>query len=547
MARKSRKTAVLPESAKKVDIRIWHAALYIRLSVEFNGKRGDSLETQRQIMEAHLALFPDIEVAQIYTDNGISGQTFERPAFQKMLQDVEAGKINCIVTKDLSRLGRNVIDTGYYIEKYFPLHHVRFIAVNDQYDSESTENGGNHLIIPLKNMINEAYVADISKKVRAQKRQAMRDGEFVGPYPPYGYKKAPDNCHKLIINEDTAPVVRQIFECAADGVPIYQIVRQLNEAKILTPGCYSASLGIKVSPQQRGSGSWTAWTVTKILKHQVYAGDLVQGKHNCVKHKQIPAKEDDWIVVQNTHEPIVSRELYEKVQAVLQQTSRKRKLEQKNSYTENILRGRIFCGCCGKHLHRERSFGVYLYRCISNQRIRKDFCTGYRYVTEKELFHVILTIIRQEAETVTEKRLLIEQCSNKMAVQKKQADRELSELMQKAERVRTLISGLYEHYMTGVLTRAEYFEMKENYSRQLHDLTERVQVLQATQNTLVSEMKKYVSLTDRLAEVDENTELSALLVDQLIDRITVNGPDDVFIQFRFANDFASLKEMMQNE
>ena len=178
MARKSRKNIVAVQKSKAVDVKVWRAALYIRLSVEFNGKRGDSLETQRQIMEAYIALCPDIEIAEIYTDNGITGRTFEREAFQRMLCDVEAGKIDCIVVKDLSRLGRNTIDTGYYIEKYFPLHGVRFIAVNDQFDSTDPENNGNHLIVPLKNMINEAYAADISKKVRSQLHQSMHDGEF---------------------------------------------------------------------------------------------------------------------------------------------------------------------------------------------------------------------------------------------------------------------------------------------------------------------------------------------------------------------------------
>ena len=162
MARKSRKGVATLEKPKKNYMKIWRTALYIRLSVEFNGKRGDSLETQRQIMEAYGALCPDLEIVEVYTDNGISGRTFERKDFQRMLADVEAGKINCIVVKDLSRLGRNTIDTGYYIEKYFPLHGVRFIAVNDQFDSEDSENSGNHLIVPLKNMINEAYAADIS-------------------------------------------------------------------------------------------------------------------------------------------------------------------------------------------------------------------------------------------------------------------------------------------------------------------------------------------------------------------------------------------------
>lgn len=150
MARKSRKNVVVVESPKRSAMKVWRAALYVRLSVEFNSKKGDSLETQQQIMEAYIALRPDIEIAEVYTDNGVSGRTFEREAFQRMLSDVEAGKINCIVVKDLSRLGRNTIDTGYYIEKYFPLHGVRFIAVNDQFDSEDSENSGNHLIVPLK-------------------------------------------------------------------------------------------------------------------------------------------------------------------------------------------------------------------------------------------------------------------------------------------------------------------------------------------------------------------------------------------------------------
>lgn len=425
---------------------------------------------------------------------------------------------------------------------------MRFIAVNDQFDSDDAENSGNYLIIPLKNMINEAYAADISRKVRTQKQQTMRDGEFVGPYPPYGYKKAPDNCHKLLVNEDTAPVVRQIFGWAADGIPITRIARQLNETGILTPSHYMASIGMTVNPHLMGSGNWTVWTVTKILNNQVYTGDLVQGKHTSAGHKQVLAQPEAWIVVRNTHEPIVSREQYEKAQDVLQRASGKCKKAEKIPYTENILRGRVFCGCCGKNLHRQKSYGQYLYRCISNQRIRKNFCTGnIRYVTEKDLFRTILTIIRQEAVIMAGKRTRMEQCGGKIAAQKRKTDKELSKLLQKAEETRTLLAGLYEHYVTGVLTRAEYLEMKQSYSQELRDAAERVQTLQMRQQTLESEMKQYVSLADRLSEVDENTTLSALLVDQLIERVTVNGSDDITIEFRFENGFAALKEVICHE
>ena len=189
-------------------------------------------------METHLALSPDIEVAEIYIDNGVSGQTFERPAFQRMLADVEAGQINCVAVKDLSRLGRSAIDSGYYIEKYFPLHGVRFLSINDQYDSEYVDNSGGQIALPLKNLMNETYAIDISRKVRAQQHQAMRAGEFVGARPPFGYRKDPQNCHRLLVNEDTAPVVRQIFQWAADGISLNTIVKRLNKANILTPSHY---------------------------------------------------------------------------------------------------------------------------------------------------------------------------------------------------------------------------------------------------------------------------------------------------------------------
>ena len=249
MARKSRKnTAQTP--AVKTGMKVWKAALYIRLSVEFNGQRGDSLETQKKIMESFAALHPDIQVSGIYTDNGITGRTFERAAFQQMLADVEAGKINCIIVKDLSRLGRSTIDTGYYIEKYFPVRQVRFIAVNDQYDSEADQNSGEHIILPFKNMVNEAYAADISRKVRSQTRQSMKSGDYVGARPPYGYRKDPENCHKLIVNEETAPAVRDIFQWAADGVSLNRIATRLNEQGIITPGFYLVKCGL-IKPDRK--------------------------------------------------------------------------------------------------------------------------------------------------------------------------------------------------------------------------------------------------------------------------------------------------------
>ena len=548
MAQKSRKDAAALAAPQKAAMKIWRAALYIRLSVEFNGKRGDSLETQRQIMEAYIALCPDIEIAEIYTDNGTTGRTFEREAFQRMLADVEAGRINCIVVKDLSRLGRNTIDTGYYIEKYFPLHGVRFIAVNDQFDSEDSENSGNHLIVPLKNMINEAYAADISKKIRAQQNQAMRDGEFVGARPPYGYRKDPDNCHRLLVNEDTAPIVRQIFQWTVDGVALNVIVKRLNEQGVMTPGYYLASIGLITSKKLMGSGKWQTWTVGKILADEVYTGDMVQGKHTNVGHKQVVTKPVDWIVVRNTHEPLVSREVFAKAQAVREQMASKYTRTMKVPYSENILRGRVFCAHCGKNLHRQRSHGRYFYRCISNDRMGKGSCTGgIIHLPEPDLFDAILTIIRQKAEVVMGEALRLKRCDNKIATQKAQVDQEIAELGRQTQKNKTIRAGLYENFVKGILTRAEYLEMQEDYSQKISGAVERVQQLQTRQSELERQMECCTSMADKLAAVDKDTALSALLVEQLIERVTVNGPDDVSVKFSFEGGFERVMEVLGNE
>ena len=548
MARKSRKGVSAPEQPKKDYMKIWRTALYIRLSVEFNGKRGDSLETQRQIMEAYAALCPDLEIVEVYTDNGITGRTFEREAFQRMLADVDAGKINCIMVKDLSRLGRNTIDTGYYIEKYFPLHRVRFIAVNDQFDSEDSENSGNHLIVPLKNMINEAYAADISKKVRAQQNQAMRDGEFVGARPPYGYRKDPDNCHRLLVNEDTAPIVRQIFQWTVDGVALNVIVKRLNEQGVMTPGYYLASIGLITSKKLMGSGKWQTWTVGKILADEVYTGDMVQGKHTNVGHKQVVTKPVDWIVVRNTHEPLVSREVFAKAQAVREQMASKYTRTMKVPYSENILRGRVFCAHCGKNLHRQRSHGRYFYRCISNDRMGEGSCTGgIIHLPEPDLFDAILTIIRQKAEVVIGEALRLKRCDNKIATQKAQVDQEIAELGRQTQKNKTIRAGLYENFVKGILTRAEYLEMQEDYSQKISGAVERVQQLQTRQSELERQMERCTSMADKLAAVDKDTALSALLVEQLIERVTVNGPDDVSVKFSFEGGFERVMEVLGNE
>lgn len=547
MARKSRKNTVTTQPTSPAAT-VWKAALYIRLSVEFNSNKGDSLETQKDIMEAHLALHPDIEIVGVYTDNGVSGQTFQRPSFQRMLEDIESGKITCVVTKDLSRLGRSTIDTGYYIERYFPQHHVRYIAVNDQFDSEDSENNGSHIILPLKNMINEAYAADIARKVRAQQRQAMQEGQFVGSRPPYGYKKDPNDCHKLLVNEDTAPVVRQIFQWASEGVSVTKIVKTLNENGILSPGHYLMNVGLITNSRLAGMGEWQTRTLERILADPVYMGDMVQGKSKSIGHKQFRTHPDEWIHITNTHEPIITREMFEKVQALRQEVAANHASSPLRPYTPNILRGRIFCGYCGKNLHRQRSNeNDYYYHCISKDRISSDSCNGKVSVREERLFAAIVSIVREEANAVIGNSLLLEQRNDRVAAQQADFNREISRLQSEVEKNRKFLSTLYENFVSGLLTAAEYTEMKAQYEQKITQGVSSIQDLTAQTKELESQVGQYITLAGQLEKVSQDTELTAQLVDQLIERVTVFSSTEIKVDFRFHTGFERVMEVLADE
>ena len=540
MARKSRKNKETFLLSQTPHMKVWWAGLYIRLSVEDNGSHGDSLETQQQIMEAHLALCPDIEVVEVYIDNGVSGQTFERPSFQRLLADVEAGKINCVAVKDLSRLGRSAIDSGYYLEKYFPLHGVRVLAINDQYDSEAVDNGSSQIALPLRNLMNEAYALDISRKVRAQQHQAMRAGEFIGSRPPYGYRKDPANCHRLLVNTDTAPVVRQIFRWAADGVALNAIVKKLNEASVPTPSHYLASIGLISNNKIMGSGKWQTRTVGKILADEVYVGDMVQGKTRSVKRKQVPTDPADWIVIRDTHEPLVSRELFQKAQNVRAQAAQKYAKTEKLSFSPNIFKGRIFCGHCGKSLHRQRSHDRYFFRCISNDRIRKGSCPGdIRVLPEDELISVILDIIQKQASIIINNGCWSKR-NGKVAEQSAAIGKEIARLQQETERDRKYLISLYEHFVSGVLSKTEYTELKTGYEQKIKAATSRSQQLLEQNRSLERDLNDYIELSDRLASLKGDITLTGDLIGRLVERIVVYDEQNISVHFKFRDEFGKV-------
>lgn len=303
---------------------MWRAALYTRLSREDGDKpESDSISNQKKLLEDYLSRQPDMQYVQLYVDDGYTGTNFDRPDFQRLIGDIEAGRINCVVVKDLSRFGRDYIDVGRYLERWFPERGVRFIAIGDNIDSEK---GPYDMLLPVKNIINEQYARDISQKVRSSFRAKQRSGEFIGAFASYGYRKDPQDHNHLVIDPTAAAVVRRIFTLFEQGNGKVKIAKLLNAEGVLCPSEYKKLNGEKYHNGQKLGGTtyWTYATIHRILKNQMYAGNMEQGRaprQTMHGRAKLLAKER-WAVVENTHEAIIDPEQWERVQSLLQRDTR---------------------------------------------------------------------------------------------------------------------------------------------------------------------------------------------------------------------------------
>ena len=533
MARKSRKNVTTEEITA---IAAFRAAVYIRLSVEDSQSGSASVETQQYIIGHFLDQHPEIERFHTYIDNGLTGTNFNRPAFQSMLNDIESGAVNCVVVKDLSRLGRNCIDTGYYIEQYFPQRKVRFIAVNEGYDTAG-EDGRPDMMIALRNIVNEAYAADISRKISAAQRQMIKDGKYVGALPPYGYLKDPEDCHKLVIDPEAAEVVRRIFAWAADGMGLNTIVTRLNEAGVMTPSYRRAEQGLITNEKRLGSGSWQTFTVSKILREETYTGDMVQGKSRTVAHKQTPVSPKEYTVVHGTHEPIITRERYEQVQTILNKTAQSVKEREQTPYTPNLLKGKIFCAACGRALHRQRARrrkmpDRYLYHCITNTRTAHGTCPGI-LIFEEALFDALLPIIRNMLESFLGEETvdLSEHKSDK------ETEKRLAFLWQEIRQKDGQIAGLYENLTLGIIGRDEYDSLREQFEARLRELTAEADRLSDDMQKNEEKEAKLRMLREEDAALRKNPVLTKELIDRLIERIDVSPDKSLRIRWTFKNEY----------
>ncbi|WP_409968007.1 recombinase family protein [Bengtsoniella intestinalis] len=529
MARKSRKQPVTETVVSTpVETGLYRTAAYLRLSSDDRRKQGDSLETQRNIIERYIAASPDLQLVECYTDNDKTGTNFNRPAFQQMMADIEAGKINCIIVKDLSRFGRNAIDAGYYLERYLPAKGVRFIAVNDSHDSLTSDGG---IMLPIKNILAESYALDIGRKCKAVQHQKMLDGKFLGNYAPYGYQKCPEDCHHLIPNPDTAPVVQQIFSWIDGGMTYDEVARQLNRQNTLTPSHYNQSKGLVNAPADIGNGHWTRRSLVDLLADPVYLGDMIQGKTVVIGGRRTSVPSDQWIIVRNTHEPLVSRDVYDNIQLKREQRSEiyKNKAKKQTPYTENFFRGKIVCVHCGAAMHRKRQNkdGTYWFRCESQQKYGNGACEVVS-IREQDILNVLMVMLHQQNKLMTgHYQSLLHQHDTISE------DTALVATRKDIVQTKHIIQSLYENLVSDIITPEEYSQMKADYTEKLSQLTEQAGNIQEANQQRRQTVEHYQTLTDAVTKTLADRKLTALLVEHLVDRIEVHRDKTATIQLRY--------------
>ena len=532
--------------------KIWNATLYLRLSREDGDKEeSNSIAGQRDLIRDYLAHHPELREYAVRVDDGFSGSTFDRPAFQEMMDDIKTGKTNCVIVKDLSRFGRNYLDAGEYIEKIFPFLGVRFIAINDNYDSAKERTSSDDLMIPFKNLINEAYCRDISVKIRSQLEIKRKRGEYLGSFAAYGYLKSPTEKNKLIIDEYAADVVRDIFKWKLEGASPMAIADRLNHAGVLSPMEYKKSLGMKyaTSFKANAQAQWSAASIIRVLKNPLYIGVLTQGKETTPSykvHKRICKDADEWAVVQDSHEAIISKSDYDMVQKVLAMDTR----TCKDDSVVQIFSGLVFCGDCGASMIRKTvpSGGKkYVYYVCSENKANKKVCSSHS-IRDTDLENIVLLSTQQYIRAVIDLQDLLEltetaplRTAEAQKVQR-QIDRKRSEL----ERCNRLLMSLYESLTDGILNKDEYLRLKQRYAEQSAEAEKQLLSLQDTLMNIQEHGSASLTWMNEFREHQNITSLDRETVVALIERILIYEDKRVEIIFRWHDEYAWQADILKN-
>ena len=505
----------------------YKAALYCRLSVD-DGKFGGSvsIETQKILLEQYCK---DHKITdyKFYCDDGCSGTNFDRPSFKKMLSDIDEGKINLVIVKDLSRFGRNYVEAGMYVQR-FTDSNIRFIAADDNYDSLVNSDD---LLFPIKNVVNEMYARDVSKKTKAAKKAKARDGQFIGSKAPFGYKIDPNDRHHLIVDEPAAQVVKSIFRLASEGVGYNKMAKIFREEKVLTPIAYFNlnNPDYFKSDYWRKEFDWHVTSIRAILNNEVYLGKLVYGKQ---RNKSMKSKEkvrnpkEDWIVVENCHEPIITQELWDTVHKILNAKHRPAKAGEVQMFA-----GLLYCSDCGHCLtysQKQRKDGSYhgAYSCWMYKTHGKEYCASH-YITFDTIYELVLIDIQRNLfqyrkNTDKFKSILSRKYQSDSQKQAEQITLEYEQKQKRCEELDKIISRLYEDNVLGRIGDERYESMSQSYELEQVEIKKALPILKSK----IDELKRQSDCADNFINVIKKytiiDKLDAAILNELIDKIVVH-------------------------
>lgn len=522
---------------------------YLRLSKEDDDiaksetLQSNSIENQKEYIEDYLQSKPEIRVVDFYIDDGYSGVNFDRPDFQRMLQDIKDKKINCVIVKDLSRLGRNYIEVGKYIERLFPFLGVRFIAINDNFDSADDAALSNNIIVPFKNLINDAYCRDISIKIRSHLEVKRKRGEFIGAFPVYGYMRGEDK-NKLIVDPCAAEIVKEIFAMKMEGMSQQAIADELNRLGVLSPAEYKKEQGsgYKTVFQTHSRAKWTAVAVLRVLTNEVYMGTLIQGKESTPNYKvRVREKKlkEEWIRVENAHEAIISRTDFELISDILQKDTR----VSTGKSAVSVYSGYLVCADCGCSMVRKkvRSGSLeYVYYVCSGNKKDKDICSSHR-ISENTLNMAITKTLqlhlKQLGDLQESIRYIRETSGNSDKIKKLvlQSEKRKEDI----EKYNRLKLECYEDYKKELITQDEYMLFKKELDNRIEEIQRAITELGKKKRMLLDGGYEKESLLEKFLTSKE-IELKRSILVRFISRIYVYEDHRIEIIFRYQDEIRQL-------
>lgn len=531
--------------------KIWNVAVYTRLSREDGDKtESNSITSQKEMIRDYILKCNDMVIAHEYVDDGYSGVNFERPGFKQMMEDIRQKKVNCVICKDLSRFARNYVDAGRYIEKIFPFMGVRFIAINDNYDSNGEKSQQDSLIVPFKNLINDAYCRDISVKIRSQLDIKRKMGDFIGAFTTYGYKKAADNKNKLVIDEEAAHIVEYIFNKRIDGMCNSKIAEKLNDMGVPCPMEHKRKNGMKYHTGFRTNerAYWTPVSIMRILTNEIYIGTLCQHKRGTPNHKIKRIVEYDrqnWIIVENNHEPIIDKKDFETVQFLLKRDVR----TSPKSDNVPLFSGFVFCGDCGCNMIRKTvpSGGKKYHYLVCSKNKSLKACSPHSF-SETKLAKVVFQLVSDHIENISRIDEVLEYINKLPEKQRKifNYETQMAKLENEIQRYRDLKLNLYSDMADGIISREEYKEFGAGYDKKISERQRSLAVIHDERQQAVDAGTSKNDWIRTFREYENITELHRSVIVNLIEKIIIYDSKHIEVNFRYQDRFEKAVQYIES-